>query len=203
MPKRSGLVVARTRAEARDWYRSQRTLGKRIAFAPTMGALHEGHASLVRAAVANDDTSVASIFVNPTQFGPNEDFSKYPRDLDGDRAKLASAGCDLVFAPTAAEMFPELVDPAAVEDDAPSCSVAEALERQSLFVNRVLASHALALLFELLGRGSITHAGGFVNLATGNVVPIPLAPVRKDQPAAPEVARTTSPEVDNAAQPAL
>lgn len=105
--------------------------------------------------------------------------------------------------PTAAEMFPELVDPAAVEDDAPSCSVAEALERQSLFVNRVLASHALALLFELLGRGSITHAGGFVNLATGNVVPIPLAPVRKDQPAAPEVARTTSPEVDNAAQPAL
>lgn len=59
---------------------------------------------------------------------------------------------------TAADMFPELIDPAATEDDAPSCSVAEALERQSLFVNRVIASHALALLFDLLGRGSIGHA---------------------------------------------
>ena len=60
------------------------------------------------------------------------------------------------------------------EDDAPSCSVAEALERQSLFVNRVVASHALALLFDLLGRGSIGHAGAFINVASGQAVPIPL-----------------------------
>jgi len=77
--------------------------------------------------------------------------------------------------PTVLEYFPELADESVAEDDAPSCSVAEALERQSLFVNRVIASHALALLFELLGRGSIGHAGAFINLATGQAVPIPLA----------------------------
>jgi PRTRC genetic system ThiF family protein len=76
--------------------------------------------------------------------------------------------------PTVLEYFPELADETVAEDDAPSCSVAEALERQSLFVNRVVASHALALLFDLLGRGSIDHAGAFINLASGQVVPIPL-----------------------------
>lgn len=76
--------------------------------------------------------------------------------------------------PTVLETFPELADEAVAEDDAPSCSVAEALERQSLFVNRVLASHALALLFDLLGRGSIGHAGAFINLAIGQTVAIPL-----------------------------
>lgn len=75
--------------------------------------------------------------------------------------------------PTVLEAFPELADDSQPEDDAPSCSVAEALDRQSLFVNRVLASHALALLFDLLGRGSIGHAGAFVNLASGQSVPIP------------------------------
>lgn len=77
--------------------------------------------------------------------------------------------------PTVLEYFPELMDQGVAEDDAPSCSVAEALERQSLFVNRVMASHALALLFDLLGRGSIGHAGSFINLASGQAVPIPLA----------------------------
>jgi PRTRC genetic system ThiF family protein len=76
--------------------------------------------------------------------------------------------------PTVLEAFPELADDSLADDDAPSCSVAEALERQSLFVNRVLASHALALLFDLLGRGSIGHAGGFLNLASGQAVSIPL-----------------------------
>jgi PRTRC genetic system ThiF family protein len=79
---------------------------------------------------------------------------------------------------TVLEYFPELADDSAPEDNAPSCSVAEALERQSLFINRVVASHALALLFDLLGRGSIGHAGGFINLATGQVVPLPLPRVR-------------------------
>lgn len=76
--------------------------------------------------------------------------------------------------PTVLEYFPELADAGVVEDDAPSCSVAEALDRQSLFINRVVASHALALLFDLLGRGSIGHAGAFINLASGQAVPIPL-----------------------------
>ena len=76
--------------------------------------------------------------------------------------------------PTVMEYFPELADESVAEDDAPSCSVAEALDRQSLFVNRVVASHALALLFDLLGRGSIGHAGAFLNLAAGQALPIPL-----------------------------
>ncbi|MGK2910438.1 PRTRC system ThiF family protein [Sphingobium sp. UBA5915] len=76
--------------------------------------------------------------------------------------------------PTVLEYFPELADESAADDDAPSCSVAEALERQSLFVNRVLASHALSLLFDLLGRGSIARAGAVINLASGQAVPIPL-----------------------------
>lgn len=76
--------------------------------------------------------------------------------------------------PTVLEYFPEIADETLPDDDAPSCSMAEALERQSLFVNRVVASHALALLFDLLGRGSIGHAGAFINIATGQSVPIPL-----------------------------
>ncbi len=76
--------------------------------------------------------------------------------------------------PTVLEYFPELADESVAEDDAPSCSVAEALEKQSLFVNRVVSSHALALLFDLLGRGSIGHAGGFINLASGQALPISL-----------------------------
>jgi sulfur-carrier protein adenylyltransferase/sulfurtransferase len=75
---------------------------------------------------------------------------------------------------TVLEAFPELADETIAEDDAPSCSVAEALERQSLFVNRVVSSHALSLLFDLLARGSIGHAGAFINLASGQAVPIPL-----------------------------
>lgn len=88
---------------------------------------------------------------------------------------------DLVRLPTVLEYFPELAEEGAPEDDTPSCSVAESLERQSLFVNRVIASHALALLFELLGRGSIAHAGAFINLASGQAVPIPLPVKAKEQ----------------------
>ncbi len=84
------------------------------------------------------------------------------------------AGKDHGRLPTVLEYFPELADDGIPDDDAPSCSVAEALERQSLFINRIVASHALALLFDLLGRGSIGHAGAFINLASGQVVPIPL-----------------------------
>ncbi len=76
--------------------------------------------------------------------------------------------------PTVLDYFPEIADESLPDDNSPSCSVAEALERQSLFVNRVLASHALALLFDLIGRGSIGHAGAFINLASGQCAPIPL-----------------------------
>lgn len=78
----------------------------RIAFVPTMGNLHEGHLELVRLARAHGDTVVVSIFVNPLQFGPNEDYHRYPRTLAEDCAKLEAIGCDVVFAPTVAEMYP-------------------------------------------------------------------------------------------------
>jgi pantoate--beta-alanine ligase len=80
--------------------------GKRLGFVPTMGALHEGHLSLVRAACASSDAVAASIFVNPTQFGANEDLAKYPRSLDRDCELLQGQGVELLFAPTVEEMYP-------------------------------------------------------------------------------------------------
>lgn len=83
-----------------------RASGQRIGLVPTMGALHEGHLSLVRAAKGDCDVAIATIFVNPTQFGPREDFSKYPRTLENDLALLDSASCDLVFAPAPDQIYP-------------------------------------------------------------------------------------------------
>lgn len=83
-----------------------RAHGKRIAFVPTMGYLHEGHVSLLRAGRARGDLLVLSIFVNPMQFGANEDLSRYPRDLDGDLAKAATAGCDIAFCPQPDRVYP-------------------------------------------------------------------------------------------------
>ncbi|MEL7530688.1 MAG: pantoate--beta-alanine ligase [Bacteroidota bacterium] len=78
-----------------------------IGLVPTMGALHQGHASLVQQSVAQNDITIVSIFVNPTQFGPNEDLGNYPRDLEGDAALLKSIGVDYIFAPNADEIYPE------------------------------------------------------------------------------------------------
>jgi len=84
-----------------------RKQGKAIGLVPTMGFLHEGHLSLVRDARQACDIVVVSIFVNPTQFGPNEDLSRYPRDIEGDRKKCGSSGVDILFMPEAKEMYPE------------------------------------------------------------------------------------------------
>jgi pantoate--beta-alanine ligase len=80
--------------------------GKHISFVPTMGYLHEGHASLLRAGRTRGDVLVLSIFVNPIQFGPGEDLDRYPRNLDGDCAIARACGVDIIFTPTAAEMYP-------------------------------------------------------------------------------------------------
>src|SRR5579864_8345520 len=86
--------------------RQSRHSSERLGFVPTMGALHEGHLSLVRAARASCDVVAASIFVNPTQFGPNEDLAKYPRAFDRDRELLEREGVELLFAPAVEEMYP-------------------------------------------------------------------------------------------------
>jgi len=100
------LPIARTVADLRAQVRAWRREGLRVGFVPTMGALHEGHLSLVRLAGTRADRVVASIFVNPTQFGPNEDFEAYPRDEARDAGLLAEAGCALLYAPAVEEMYP-------------------------------------------------------------------------------------------------
>ena len=101
------VAVAGTIAELRRAVAAWRGARASVALVPTMGALHAGHLALVARAKDLASHVVASIFVNPTQFGPNEDLSRYPRDIDGDRRKLAAAGCDLAFIPAVAEMYPE------------------------------------------------------------------------------------------------
>jgi pantoate--beta-alanine ligase len=100
------MKIVGTIPEMRALCRSAKSGGKRLGLVPTMGALHEGHLSLVRAARANTDAIAASIFVNPTQFGPTEDFSRYPRDLEKDCAILEREGVEFVFAPAVEEMYP-------------------------------------------------------------------------------------------------
>lgn len=95
-------AVAELRAQVADWKRA----GLRVGFVPTMGNLHAGHLQLVERALEGADRVVASVFVNPLQFGPNEDFDRYPRTLPDDAAKLETAGCALLFAPSVSEMYP-------------------------------------------------------------------------------------------------
>jgi pantoate--beta-alanine ligase len=98
--------IVRTVSDLRERVAAWRQAGESVALVPTMGALHAGHLSLVALAKDRADRAVVSIFVNPIQFGPREDFSSYPRDEHGDLAKLGKEGADLVFAPDTAEMYP-------------------------------------------------------------------------------------------------
>ena len=101
------MQILRTVAELRNWSRSHRVkAGSSIGLVPTMGALHAGHASLLKAARASCSHVAVSIFVNPTQFGPNEDFSRYPRTFEADCALAQSEGADVIFAPSVEELYP-------------------------------------------------------------------------------------------------
>jgi pantoate--beta-alanine ligase len=99
--------VIRGVRELQNWSDGMRRAGRRVALVPTMGALHTGHLSLVRLAHQHADRVIVSIFVNPTQFGPSEDFERYPRDLPSDVSKLKGVGTDVVFAPAVTDMYPE------------------------------------------------------------------------------------------------
>jgi pantoate--beta-alanine ligase len=101
------MEIIRTVAELRRWSRQHHHEGGRsIGLVPTMGALHAGHASLIRAAAESCDRVVVSVFVNPTQFGPNEDYGRYPRTFDADCALAAQVGATAVFAPAVEELYP-------------------------------------------------------------------------------------------------
>ena len=102
----TSIPIVRTTANLRAQVQAARAAGARVALAPTMGALHEGHLSLIALAAARAEFMIASIFVNPTQFAPDEDFLAYPRDEARDVALLAKAGCHLVYAPSVEAIYP-------------------------------------------------------------------------------------------------
>jgi pantoate--beta-alanine ligase len=134
-------VVAHTRAELA---KMRAELPGTVALVPTMGALHAGHVALVRHAATLADTVVASIFVNPLQFGPGEDLDRYPRTLDADLDLLAREGVELVFAPSAAEMYPD-GRPAVTVDPGPLGALLEGASRPGHFAG------VLTVVTKLLG----------------------------------------------------
>lgn len=101
------MRVIATPDEMRAWSRAQRQAGRSVGFVPTMGALHVGHRRLMETAAARDDAVVLSIFVNPTQFGPDEDLDRYPRTFDADCAMAEEVGVEVVYAPAALTMYPD------------------------------------------------------------------------------------------------
>ncbi len=101
------MKLFNTRKEINNYLISLRNEGQKIGFVPTMGALHNGHISLVKQSVAQNHTTVVSIFVNPTQFNNKHDLEKYPRNLEADIELLSNSGCEVIFAPNENEMYPE------------------------------------------------------------------------------------------------
>lgn len=101
------MQIITTVKEMQAFSRKKKAHGNTIGFVPTMGALHEGHVSLIKNSVEQNDVTVVSIFVNPTQFGPNEDFNRYPKDHKGDTEKLIPLNVDALFLPEVAEMYPK------------------------------------------------------------------------------------------------
>jgi len=129
-----GPILAGTRAELADLVASRRGPGRRVGFVPTMGALHDGHASLMRVAreAVAEGPVVVSVFVNPLQFGPKEDLSRYPRTLEADLDVCAAEGVDVVFAPTVEEVYPG-GEPQVTVEPGPLAAILEGASRPGHF----------------------------------------------------------------------
>lgn len=134
------IRVIRTPEELTQW--------SSAAFVPTMGALHEGHRSLIRQAAASTRPVVVSVFVNPTQFAPGEDYQRYPRDLEGDRAKAAACGADVIFAPAVETMYPP--DEDVPEPDLPAVATEPGLEDACRPGHFAGVAQVVARLFDLV-----------------------------------------------------
>lgn len=146
-PSPPPMSLVQSTADLRSLLAAERAKGNRIGFVPTMGALHRGHMSLVSAARRECDVVVASIFVNPTQFGPGEDFERYPRTLDADCELLAQENVEYVFAPPVEEVYP----PGAqtwVEVQGPATATLEGVRRPGHFRG---VTTVVATLFHLVG----------------------------------------------------
>tara|TARA_B100000085_G_scaffold110936_1_gene101227 strand:+ start:423 stop:791 length:369 start_codon:yes stop_codon:yes gene_type:complete len=113
-------LVIRDRKVMREMILATRMKGRRIGFVPTMGSLHAGHTSLVDRAVAECDDVITSIFVNPSQFGPQEDFEQYPRNFDADFNLLSQHRVHWIFAPDVREMYPPVIQPVLKSPDQPN-----------------------------------------------------------------------------------
>ncbi|MEM9803142.1 MAG: pantoate--beta-alanine ligase [Planctomycetota bacterium] len=118
LQERGGLARLDTPDDARAWCEAARAGGATLGFVPTMGALHEGHLDLVRRAARENDRVCVSVFVNPLQFDDASDLESYPRDMDGDAAKLASVGCSMVFTGTLEQFFPGQIEAGELPEDA-------------------------------------------------------------------------------------
>jgi len=127
------LITVERIAELRQVVRQWRGEGARVGFVPTMGSLHAGHMSLLSAARFRADRVIASVFVNPLQFGPNEDFERYPRSPVEDSALLAEAGCDLLFLPAVDEIYPDGRESATRISVRPLCEILEGAHRPGHF----------------------------------------------------------------------
>lgn len=140
----ASLPILRTIAEVRGAVERARREGQRVGFVPTMGALHDGHGRLVETARERTDRVIVSVFVNPTQFGPREDYERYPRTLEADRALCARHGASAIFAPSVVEMYPGGMAGTVVEPPGELANVLEGAFRPGHF--RGVATVVLKLL---------------------------------------------------------
>lgn len=141
------MITVHTAAELRAQIAQWRAQGQRIAFVPTMGNLHQGHLALMAHARSLGERVVASVFVNPLQFGPNEDFGRYPRTLDADRAQLEAVGVDLLFAPVVEEVYVNGFPPATTITVSPLSAELEGAFRPGFFTG---VATVVSILFNLV-----------------------------------------------------